>query len=127
MQGKGKGGIGNQLKSDPQKWGSLYLTNVMSLCYHYAMKTTISLRLDKDLKEQLEELAKKKGRSVNNMLNVMIEEYLGWYRYEPETPFKLLGVNPNWPSPLLSDEVWQKYMEKAVTRTKRKEKEDGRT
>jgi len=40
------------------------------------MKTTISFRLDSDLKKKLEILAEREHRSVNNLLNVIVEKYV---------------------------------------------------
>lgn len=40
------------------------------------MKTTISFRLDSDLKKKLEILAEREHRSVNNLLIVIAEKYV---------------------------------------------------
>ncbi len=39
-------------------------------------KEQVKLRLDTDLRNKLKEQADKEKRSVNNMIEVMIEEYL---------------------------------------------------
>ena len=101
------------------------MTIVMSLCYHFAMKVTLSLRIEDSTKEKLEALAKKMNRSVNNLLNVIIEEHLGWYEYHPNQQYKIQGVKGDFPSPLMDDEVWKKFLEQRGM-ANRKEKEDGR-
>ena len=44
------------------------MTSVMSLCYHLAMKVTLSVRMEDDLKKDLEQMAQEEGRSLNNLI-----------------------------------------------------------
>ena len=47
------------------------------------MKVSYNLRIDDKTKKELENLAKKLNRSLNNLLNVIIEEFVEKYRYRP--------------------------------------------
>ena len=55
------------------------------MCYHYAMKETLSLRIEDSTKKELENLAKKMNRSVNNLLDTIIKEHLKQYEYKPSS------------------------------------------
>ena len=54
-------------------WGSLFALYIsVFLWYHSGMKTSYNLRIEEDLKARLEELAKKDGRSLNNLINKVL-------------------------------------------------------
>ena len=44
------------------------MTNILALWYHYAMKTQVNIRMEQELKANLEEWAKEEGRSLNNLI-----------------------------------------------------------
>ena len=106
------------------------MTNMMSLCYHYAMKTTISFRLDSYLKSMLEQVAEKEHRSVNNLLEVITEEYvrksLPLKHYPVEGGGKIpkigdiVGGTP-FPSPITDEKIWQAYVDEHMATTVRSE------
>ena len=48
------------------------MISVIFLWYHSGMKTSYNLRIEEDLKARLEELAKKDGRSLNNLINKVL-------------------------------------------------------
>ena len=52
------------------------MTIVVSLLYHSGMKTSYNLRIDEDLKARLEELARKDGRSLNNLINKVLCDFV---------------------------------------------------
>ncbi len=50
-------------------WGSLFALYLSVLIwYHYGMKTSYNLRMDEELKKDLEQMAREEGRSLNNMI-----------------------------------------------------------
>lgn len=46
------------------------------LRYHSGMKTSYNLRIEEDLKARLEELARKDGRSLNNLINKVLCDFV---------------------------------------------------
>lgn len=46
---------------------------VVSLWYDYGMKTSYNLRMDEDLKKDLEQMAREEGRSLNNLINHLLK------------------------------------------------------
>ena len=57
--------------------------------YHYGMKTSYNLRMEKDLKKDLEQMAQEEGRSLNNMIvhilcGYVAERIVKRYRKEKE-------------------------------------------
>ena len=49
------------------------MTNILALWYHYAMKTQVNIRMEQELKANLEEWAKEEGRSLNNLINHLLK------------------------------------------------------
>ena len=49
------------------------MTSVIALWYHYAMKTQVNIRMEQDLKANLEEWAKEESRSLNNLINHLLK------------------------------------------------------
>ena len=67
---------------------------VVALWYHRGMnETSFNLRMSKDLKARLEGLAKKDGRSLNNLINKVLcdfvaKEIVGRHRKEKRESFQ---------------------------------------
>ena len=49
------------------------MTNILALWYHYAMKTQVNIRMEQELKANLEEWAKEEDRSLNNLINHLLK------------------------------------------------------
>lgn len=48
------------------------MTYAIPLWYHVSMKVAYNLRIDEDLKKNLEQMAQEEGRSLNNMINHLL-------------------------------------------------------
>ena len=82
--------MGLVLKQDKFFFLSSCLYNLIPLWYHGDMnEISFNLRMTKDLKARLEELAVKDGRSLNNLINKVLcdfvaEQIVKKYRKEKE-------------------------------------------
>ena len=52
------------------------MTTHIQLLYYYCMKVQIHVILEKEIKEMLEQLAEKDGRSLNNLINKVLREFV---------------------------------------------------
>ena len=54
-----------------------FLTSIILLWYNYStMKEQIHIYIEKEIKERLEKLAEKDGRSLNNLVNKVLREFV---------------------------------------------------
>lgn len=56
--------------------GGFFLTFYIQLLYYYCMKVQIHVIIDKEIKERLKQLAEKNGRSLNNLINKVLREFV---------------------------------------------------
>ena len=77
-----------------------FFDNVVALCYNNAMKTQVNIRMEEELKEDLEQMAREEGRSLNNMIvhllkcavvNGGILRRAKVKRFDPNTDIMLMG------------------------------------
>ena len=55
--------------------GGFFLTFNIQLLYYCCMKVQIHVIIEKEIKEKLEQLAEKDGRSLNNLINKALREF----------------------------------------------------
>ena len=56
--------------------GGFFLTLYIQLLYYCCMKVQIHVIIEKEVKERLEKLAEKDGRSLNNLINKVLREFV---------------------------------------------------
>ena len=57
--------------------GGFFLTSIILLWYNSStMKEQIHIYVEKEIKEKLEQLAEKDGRSLNNLINKVLREFV---------------------------------------------------
>ena len=65
------------MRLNPLFLSLFHLYNLLPLCYHYSMnEIQVNIRMERELKARIEGIAKKEKRSVNNMINVILAEYV---------------------------------------------------